>query len=143
MSVCSCVCLSVPKELANCRTDLILLYNIAFNKSWEDFNYYTRRNHHSQRNHPQKKYPQFFLKIRLPIGGRLTSQVPLETFTYIESFFLEYLPIFIYYLASCVVMSLEEHLPNGDKTNLAIQLESTESYFLGKNLNLKGGAPKN
>ena len=28
-------------------------------------------------------------------------------------------------------MSLEEHLPNGDKTLLAIQLEATESYFLG------------
>jgi hypothetical protein len=27
-------------------------------------------------------------------------------------------------------MSLEEHLPNGDKTPLAIQLEATESYFL-------------
>ena len=33
--------------------------------------------------------------------------------------------------ASCVVMSLEEHLPNGDKTLLAIQLEATEHYFLG------------
>ena len=28
-------------------------------------------------------------------------------------------------------MSLEEHLPNGDKTILAIQLEATENYFLG------------
>jgi voltage-dependent calcium channel N type alpha-1B len=28
-------------------------------------------------------------------------------------------------------MSLEEHLPNGDKTPLAIELEATESYFLG------------
>jgi hypothetical protein len=27
-------------------------------------------------------------------------------------------------------MSLEEHLPNGDKTPLAIELEATESYFL-------------
>jgi hypothetical protein len=35
------------------------------------------------------------------------------------------------YSASCVVMSLEEHLPNGDKTPLAIELEATESYFLG------------
>ena len=32
--------------------------------------------------------------------------------------------------ASCVVMALEEHLPNGDKTNLAIKLTVTESYFL-------------
>ena len=33
-------------------------------------------------------------------------------------------------IASCVVMALEEHLPNGDKTELAISLEATESYFL-------------
>ena len=33
-------------------------------------------------------------------------------------------------IASCVVMALEEHLPNGDKTELAVQLEATESYFL-------------
>ena len=34
-------------------------------------------------------------------------------------------------IASCVVMALEEHLPNGDKTELAVKLEQTESYFLG------------
>ena len=28
-------------------------------------------------------------------------------------------------------MALEEQLPNGDKTNRAIKLEVTESYFLG------------
>jgi hypothetical protein len=27
-------------------------------------------------------------------------------------------------------MAMEEHLPNGDKTLLAIQLEATENYFL-------------
>ena len=33
-------------------------------------------------------------------------------------------------IASCVVMALEEHLPNGDKTELAIKLQATEAYFL-------------
>ena len=33
-------------------------------------------------------------------------------------------------IASCVVMALEEHLPNGDKTDLAVRLGATESYFL-------------
>ena len=33
-------------------------------------------------------------------------------------------------IASCVVMALEEHLPNGDKTELALQLQATEAYFL-------------
>ena len=33
-------------------------------------------------------------------------------------------------IASCVVMALEEHLPNGDKTELAVSLGATESYFL-------------
>ncbi|RNA40623.1 Voltage-dependent non-L-type calcium channel alpha-1 subunit -like protein [Brachionus plicatilis] len=33
-------------------------------------------------------------------------------------------------IANCVVLALEEHLPNHDKTPLAISLESTEQYFL-------------
>lgn len=33
-------------------------------------------------------------------------------------------------IANCVVLALEEHLPCGDKTVLAQQLESTETYFL-------------
>lgn len=33
-------------------------------------------------------------------------------------------------IASCVVMALEEHQPNGDKTELAVKLGATESYFL-------------
>lgn len=33
-------------------------------------------------------------------------------------------------IANCVVLALEEHLPHGDKTVLAQQLESTEAYFL-------------
>ncbi|KAL4709826.1 hypothetical protein ACJJTC_001280, partial [Scirpophaga incertulas] len=34
-------------------------------------------------------------------------------------------------IANCVVLALEEHLPNGDKTVLAQNLEETEAYFLG------------
>ncbi|KAG5672200.1 hypothetical protein PVAND_002347 [Polypedilum vanderplanki] len=34
-------------------------------------------------------------------------------------------------IANCVVLALEEHLPNGDKTLLALQLEKTEPIFLG------------
>jgi hypothetical protein len=34
-------------------------------------------------------------------------------------------------LCTTVVLALEEHLPNGDKTPLSISLESTENYFLG------------
>lgn len=33
-------------------------------------------------------------------------------------------------IANCVVLALEEHLPCGDKTLLAKQLEMTETYFL-------------
>ncbi|CAH0559083.1 unnamed protein product [Brassicogethes aeneus] len=34
-------------------------------------------------------------------------------------------------IANCVVLALEEHLPNHDKTALAQKLEKTEVYFLG------------
>ncbi|XP_063695784.1 voltage-dependent calcium channel type A subunit alpha-1 isoform X3 [Culicoides brevitarsis] len=34
-------------------------------------------------------------------------------------------------IANCVVLALEEHLPEGDKTVLALKLEKTEAYFLG------------
>ncbi|KAL5275646.1 cac family protein [Megaselia abdita] len=33
-------------------------------------------------------------------------------------------------IANCVVLALEEHLPHGDKTQLAQKLEKTEMYFL-------------
>lgn len=34
-------------------------------------------------------------------------------------------------IANCVVLAIEEPLPNRDKTELAIKLEATERYFLG------------
>ncbi|XP_054270758.1 voltage-dependent calcium channel type A subunit alpha-1-like [Macrosteles quadrilineatus] len=34
-------------------------------------------------------------------------------------------------IANCVVLALEEHLPQNDKTPLAKKLEQTETYFLG------------
>ncbi|XP_062601574.1 voltage-dependent calcium channel type A subunit alpha-1-like isoform X7 [Saccostrea cucullata] len=33
-------------------------------------------------------------------------------------------------IANCIVLALEEHLPNDDKTPLAVQLEETEIYFV-------------
>ena len=33
-------------------------------------------------------------------------------------------------IANCVVLAMEEHLPGGDRTPLAVQLEVTEPYFL-------------
>ncbi|XP_071746366.1 voltage-dependent calcium channel type A subunit alpha-1 isoform X5 [Lepeophtheirus salmonis] len=34
-------------------------------------------------------------------------------------------------IANCIVLALEEHLPNGDRTIFAQKLEKTEPYFLG------------
>ncbi|XP_069119459.1 voltage-dependent calcium channel type A subunit alpha-1-like isoform X4 [Argopecten irradians] len=34
-------------------------------------------------------------------------------------------------IANCIVLALEEHLPDDDRTPLALQLEATEMYFLG------------
>ncbi|GCC21126.1 hypothetical protein chiPu_0019593 [Chiloscyllium punctatum] len=34
-------------------------------------------------------------------------------------------------IANCVVLALEQHLPNGDKTPMAKSLEQTEPYFIG------------
>ena len=34
--LCMCVCLSVPKDLANHWTDMVILYSVAFQRSWED-----------------------------------------------------------------------------------------------------------
>ena len=53
----------------------------------------------------------------------------------LTKFIIEWPPfewtVLVTIIASCVVMALEEHLPNGDKTNLAIKLGVTEYYFLG------------
>ena len=32
--------------------------------------------------------------------------------------------VFLFFTANCIVMALDEHLPNGDKTILALQLVS-------------------
>lgn len=39
--------------------------------------------------------------------------------------------ILVTIIANCLVMALEQHLPNGDRTPLAIKLEATEPFFLG------------
>lgn len=38
--------------------------------------------------------------------------------------------ILVTIVANCLVMALEEHLPGGDRTPLAVQLELSEPYFL-------------
>ena len=52
----------------------------------------------------------------------------------LTKFIIEWPPfeytVLVTIIASCVVMALEEHLPNGDKTHLAIKLQATEFYFL-------------
>lgn len=73
-----------------------------------------------------------------PIGGGptslfiLTEENPIRKYT---RFIIEWPPfeyaVLLTIIANCVVLALEEHLPNGDKTILAKSLEATEAYFLG------------
>lgn len=73
-----------------------------------------------------------------PIGGGptslfiLTEENPIRKYT---RFIIEWPPfeyaVLLTIIANCVVLALEEHLPNGDKTVLARELEKTEAYFLG------------
>ncbi|KAJ2946609.1 hypothetical protein O0L34_g12668 [Tuta absoluta] len=57
---------------------------------------------------------------------------PIRRYT---KFIIEWPPfeyaVLLTIIANCVVLALEEHLPNGDKTILAHNLEKTEAYFLG------------
>ncbi|KAI2666225.1 putative voltage-dependent N-type calcium channel subunit alpha-1B [Labeo rohita] len=34
-------------------------------------------------------------------------------------------------IANCIVLALEQHLPDGDKTPMSERLEDTEPYFIG------------
>lgn len=38
--------------------------------------------------------------------------------------------ILVTIIANCLVMACEQHLPNGDRTPLAVELEATEPFFL-------------
>lgn len=38
--------------------------------------------------------------------------------------------ILVTIIANCLVMALENHLPNGDRTTLAVELDATEPIFL-------------
>ncbi|XP_069354188.1 LOW QUALITY PROTEIN: voltage-dependent calcium channel type A subunit alpha-1 [Maniola hyperantus] len=62
----------------------------------------------------------------------LTDENPIRRYT---KFIIEWPPfeyaVLLTIIANCVVLALEEHLPNGDKTILAQNLEKTEAYFLG------------
>uniref|UniRef100_T1HGE4 Voltage-dependent calcium channel type A subunit alpha-1 n=1 Tax=Rhodnius prolixus TaxID=13249 RepID=T1HGE4_RHOPR len=63
----------------------------------------------------------------------LSEENPLRRYT---RFIIDGPPLFsvvvlLTIIANCVVLALEEHLPEGDKTTLAKKLEQTEAYFLG------------
>ncbi|XP_073986797.1 calcium voltage-gated channel subunit cacophony isoform X7 [Rhodnius prolixus] len=62
----------------------------------------------------------------------LSEENPLRRYT---RFIIEWPPfeyaVLLTIIANCVVLALEEHLPEGDKTTLAKKLEQTEAYFLG------------
>lgn len=62
----------------------------------------------------------------------LTEENPIRKYT---RFIIEWPPfeyaVLTTIIANCVVLALEEHLPDGDRTTLAKQLEATEVYFLG------------
>merc|ERR1712061_927203 len=62
----------------------------------------------------------------------LTESNPIRRLT---CFLIEWPPfeytVLLTIIANCVVLAIERPQPNGDKTELAKQLESTESYFLG------------
>ncbi|XP_028169286.1 voltage-dependent calcium channel type A subunit alpha-1 [Ostrinia furnacalis] len=61
-----------------------------------------------------------------------SNENPIRRYT---KFIIEWPPfeyaVLLTIIANCVVLALEEHLPNGDKTVLAQNLEETETYFLG------------
>ena len=38
--------------------------------------------------------------------------------------------ILVTIILNCLVMALEQHLPDGDRTTLAVKLEATEPFFL-------------
>lgn len=73
-----------------------------------------------------------------PTGGGPTSlfifteENPIRKYT---RFIIEWPPfeyaVLLTIIANCVVLALEEHLPNNDRTILAKSLEATEVYFLG------------
>lgn len=61
-----------------------------------------------------------------------TEDHPLRRLT---RFIIEWPPfeytILVTIIANCLVMALEQHLPDNDRTPLAVKLESTEPFFLG------------
>lgn len=71
-----------------------------------------------------------------PISGPtslfiLSEENPIRRYT---KFIIEWPPfeyaVLLTIIANCVVLALEEHLPNGDKTILALKLVNTETVAL-------------
>lgn len=60
-----------------------------------------------------------------------TEDHPLRRLT---RFIIEWPPfeytILVTIIANCLVMAMEQHLPNGDRTPLAVRLEASEPFFL-------------
>ena len=53
---CLSICMFVPKDLANCSTDMVLLYRVAFIGPGKVYYYFGRVYHHpTKRNRPKKK----------------------------------------------------------------------------------------
>jgi hypothetical protein len=65
----------------------------------------------------------------------LTDENVIRKFT---KFIIEWPPfeyaVLLTIIANCVVLALEEHLPNGDKTLLALELVNILYYFSCKNI---------
>ena len=53
----------------------------------------------------------------------------------VTKFLIEWPPfeytVLLTIIANCIVLAWEDHLPNGDRTPMAVKLEATEPYFLG------------
>ena len=71
-SVYVCVCLFIPKDLANRSTDMVLLYNVASHRSWKVYNCFGGESTTLSGEIALKK--NFYLKDL--IGSTLHSNVP-------------------------------------------------------------------
>ncbi|XP_055327220.1 voltage-dependent calcium channel type A subunit alpha-1-like isoform X2 [Paramacrobiotus metropolitanus] len=74
------------------------------------------------RTNPDKKPTSLFIFSEENCLRRLAIKISKhEKFEYV---------VLITIVCNCIVLAMEEHLPNDDKTMLSIQLEKTENYFM-------------
>ncbi|CAG5127137.1 unnamed protein product, partial [Candidula unifasciata] len=69
-----------------------------------------------------RKYAKIIIEWGYPCFVSFHSLTALTPFEYM---------VLLTIIANCIVLALEEHLPQSDKTPLALQLDETEVYFLG------------